>query len=33
VVNNLKNKSNLILASKPLDVINAYEYLYYSGKI
>ena len=33
MVNNLKDKSNLILASKPLDVINAYEYLYYSGKI
>jgi len=33
VVKNLKDKSNLILASKPLDVINAYEYLYYLGRI
>ena len=30
---NLKDKSNLILASKPLDIINAYEYIYHSGKI
>ena len=33
MVKNSKDKSNLILASKPLDVINAYEYLYYLGKI